>query len=153
MTTDIQAGPLPQAAPTDEHHPGPLKRASRLNRAASAVLAWRTRRADSRAAAAAAAAGPIEPGPLPQAAPDDEHHPGPLPKTSHPQRVRKSWREKRWERRRRRRFSEEVLGWVLVPTILIAGFWAAKAGLNALGTSPTQLVQGIRAAVSASGKL
>lgn len=95
----------------------------------------------------------IHTGPLPQAAPDDEHHPGPLPASSHPQRVRKGWREKRWERRRRRRFTEEVLGWVLVPVILISGFWAVKAGLSAIGTTPTALIQGIKTAVSASGRL
>lgn len=151
MTTgELQAGPLPQAADDDEHHPGPLKRASNLQRATQSWSAWRARRREARAAAAAA--GPIEPGPLPQAAASDEHHAGPLPQTAHPQRVRKTWREKRWERRRKRRFTEEVLGWILVPIIVVAGFWAAKAGLNALGTSPTALVQGIRAAVSASGK-
>lgn len=152
MTTgEIQAGPLPQAAPDDEHHPGPLRRASRLKQASQAWFAWRARRRETRAAAVTA--GPIAPGPLPQTAPDDEHHAGPLPKAAHPQKVRKTWREKRWERQRKRRFTEEVLGWVLVPVILVAGFWSVKAGLNALGTSPTALVQGIRAAVSASGKL
>ena len=60
-------------------------------------------------------------------------------------RARKSWREQRWERRRRRRFGEEVLGWILVPIILVAGYWSVKAGLNALGTSPTALYQQIRA--------
>lgn len=60
-------------------------------------------------------------------------------------RYKKSWREQRWERRRRRRWAEEVLGWILVPIILICGYWAVKAGLNALGTSPTALYQQIRA--------
>lgn len=63
-------------------------------------------------------------------------------------RQKKSWREQRWERRRRRRWGEEVLGWILVPIILIAGYWAVKAGLNALGTSPTALYQQIRAVAS-----
>ena len=95
--------------------------------------------------------GDIHTGPL-QASGSEEHQAGPLPKATHSYRVRKSWRERRWERRRRRRFTEEVLGWVLVPVILVTGFWAVKAGLNALGTSPTQLIQGIRTAVSASGR-
>lgn len=94
----------------------------------------------------------IHAGPLPQAPPDAEHHAGPLPQSTHPQKVRKTGRERRWERRRKRRVAEEVLGWVLVPAILIVGFWSVKAGLNALGTSPTALVQGFRAAVSASGR-
>lgn len=94
----------------------------------------------------------IHKGPLPQAAPDDEHHPGPLPAATPEQRARKTWREKRWERRRRRRFTEEVLGWVLVPIILISGFWGVKAGLNALGTSPTQLIEGIKTVVTAAGR-
>ena len=43
--------------------------------------------------------GPLEPAaPVPAAPPD-----------------RKTWREKRWERRRRRIWLEEVLAWVLVP--------------------------------------
>ena len=96
----------------------------------------------------------IQTGPLKESSPDDEHRAGPLPKgappqrASAPQRVRKSWREKRWERRRRRRFFEEILGWVLVPIILIATFWAVKAGLNAMGTNFTSLVQGIKTALS-----
>lgn len=106
----------------------------------------------------------IHAGPLPQANEDDEHHvgplrvaaaesehqAGPLPQTVHPQRQRKSWREKRWERRRRRRFMEEVLGWILVPVIVISVYWAAKSGLNAMGTNFTTLFQGIRTAISAS---
>ncbi len=95
----------------------------------------------------------IHAGPLPQASPEDEHHAGPLPQTVHAQRAKKSWREKRWERRRRRRFTEEVLGWVLVPVILLSGFWAVKSGLNAMGTNFTTLVQGIKTALSASGKV
>lgn len=97
-------------------------------------------------------AGDHHVGPLSQADPEGEHHPGPLVQTSHPQRSKKSWREKRWERRRRRRFTEEVLGWILVPLILVTGFWAVKAGLNALGTDFTSLVQGVRTALSAAGK-
>lgn len=95
----------------------------------------------------------IHAGPLAQASPDDDHQAGPLQATPQAQRQRKTWREKRWERRRRRRFTEEVLGWVLVPVILISGFWAVKAGLNAMGTNFTTLVQGVKTALSASGKM
>lgn len=94
----------------------------------------------------------IEAGPLKQASPDDEHHAGPLPKAAAPQqRVKKTWREKRWERRRRRRFTEEVLGWILVPLILLAVYWAGTAALAALGTDLTSLIQGIKTAISGAG--
>lgn len=89
----------------------------------------------------------IHAGPLDQADPEGEHHAGPLPSAKHPQ-AKRSWREKRWERRRRRRFAEEILGWILVPVILIAGYWSVRAGLNALGTSPTALVQQVKTLVS-----
>lgn len=92
-------------------------------------------------------------GPLKESSPDDEHRAGPLSKSKEPPppRVRKSWREQRWERRRRRRFVEEVLGWILVPIILIALYWGVKAGLAALGTDLTSLIQGIKTAVGGSG--
>ena len=63
-------------------------------------------------------------------------------------RAKKTWREQRWERRRKRRFTEEVLGWILVPIIVLSGYWAVKSGLNALGTSPTVLIQNIKTAIS-----
>ncbi len=73
------------------------------------------------------------------------HGVGPLEPAAAPAPVyRKSWREKRWERRNRRRMAEEVLGWVLVPVILIVAFWSLKAFLNALGTSPSALIQGVK---------
>lgn len=62
-----------------------------------------------------------------------------------------SWREKRWQRRRRRKLFEEVLGWILVPIILVALYWAIKAGLNAAGTSPSALIAGIRQLVTGGG--
>jgi hypothetical protein len=58
---------------------------------------------------------------------------------------RKSWREKRWERRHRRVMAEEAIGWVLVPIIVIVAFWGFKALLNGLGTSPSALIQGVKA--------
>ena len=91
-------------------------------------------------------------GPLEQASPEAEHHPGPLPKADCAQRPKRRWREKRWERRRRRRMGEEVLGWIFVPVILLAGYWAMKASLAAFGTNFTALVQGIRVAISSAGK-
>jgi hypothetical protein len=60
----------------------------------------------------------------------------------------KSWREQRWERRRRRRFHEELLGWILVPLIVFGCYWAIDAGLGALGTSPAALFQGIQTIIA-----
>ena len=62
-----------------------------------------------------------------------------------------SWREKRWQRRRRRRLFEEILGWILVPVICVALYWAVRAGLNAAGTSPTAVIQAIKTLVSGGG--
>ncbi|HKG82921.1 MAG TPA: hypothetical protein VKB16_07155 [Beijerinckiaceae bacterium] len=59
-----------------------------------------------------------------------------------------SWREKRWQRRRRRRLFEEILGWILVPVICVALYWGVRAGLNAAGTSPTAVIQAIKTLVS-----
>ena len=69
------------------------------------------------------------------------------------QKQKKSWREQRWERRRKRRVFEEVLGWILVPLILLIAYWAVKSGLSALGTTPSALIQGIRAAIRGGGAL
>jgi hypothetical protein len=69
--------------------------------------------------------------------------PAPAPKLT--------WREKRWQRRRRRKIFEEVLGWILVPIILIACYWAVKAGLNAAGTSPSALIAGVRQLLTGAG--
>ena len=76
---------------------------------------------------------------------DAEAHP------ARPQKHKKTWREQRWERRRRRRMFEEVLGWILVPLIVIATYWGIKSGLAALGTTPTALIQGIKTAISSRG--
>lgn len=64
-----------------------------------------------------------------------------------PDRPKLTHRERRWLRRRRRIVFEEVLGWILVPVILIASYWLVKFLLNALGTSPTALIEGIKQAV------
>jgi hypothetical protein len=62
--------------------------------------------------------------------------------------ARKSWREQRWERRRRRRFHEELLGWILVPLIVFGVYWAVDSTLGAMGTSPAALVQGIQTIIA-----
>jgi hypothetical protein len=71
----------------------------------------------------------------------------PVPHLSPP--LKKSWREQRWERRRRRVWLEEALGWVLVPVIVIGGYLFIDMVLNALGTSPTAIFNGL-ATISSS---
>jgi len=75
-------------------------------------------------------------------------HEGPLDAEPSAPVARKSWREQRWERRRRRRVFEEVLGWIVVPIILLGTYWAITTGLDALGTSPTALIQGVQTVLS-----
>jgi hypothetical protein len=59
--------------------------------------------------------------------------------------ARMSWREKRYQRRRRRVWFEEVLGWVLVPLIVLGCYWALNMGLNAIGMSPAAIMEGVNA--------
>ena len=71
-------------------------------------------------------------------------HEGPLeaaPAITPP--VKKTWREQRWERRRRRIWWEEALAWILVPVIVLGGYYLIDSGLNALGTSPAAIIAGI----------
>ena len=58
-------------------------------------------------------------------------------------RAKKSWREQRWERRRRRLWFEEALAWVLVPAIVVGCYYVVNATLAALGTSPAAIMDGI----------
>ncbi len=60
-----------------------------------------------------------------------------------PAKPRLSWRERRWERRRKRRMAEEILGWILVPIILLGGYGLLVAALGALGTSPGAVIEGL----------
>jgi hypothetical protein len=78
-----------------------------------------------------------------------EIHEGPL-EASHSldAPARQSWREKRYQRRRRRVWFEEILGWVLVPVIVVACYWMIDLGLNAVGTSPAAIMEGIEAIIS-----
>ncbi|MBB4042155.1 hypothetical protein GGR34_003840 [Microvirga flocculans] len=76
-------------------------------------------------------------------------HEGPLPASHHQQAPAKlSWREKRYQRRRRRIWFEEILGWILVPVILFGCYWLLDVGLNALGTSPQAIMEGIEAIIA-----
>ncbi|GGK29940.1 hypothetical protein [Salinarimonas ramus] len=57
-----------------------------------------------------------------------------------------SEREKRWERRRKRHVLEEILGWVLVPVILVGLYWAVIFGLSLLGLTLDDVVAGAQQA-------
>jgi hypothetical protein len=75
-----------------------------------------------------------------------EIHEGPLQAAPNQDASAKlSWREKRYRRRRRRVWFEEIMGWVLVPVILLGCYWFLNIGLNALGTSPAAIMEGIEA--------
>jgi hypothetical protein len=60
-----------------------------------------------------------------------------------PAKPQLSWREKRWERRRKRKFAEEILGWILVPLILVGCYALTVAMLGALGTTPSAVIQAL----------
>jgi hypothetical protein len=53
-------------------------------------------------------------------------------------------KERRWERRRRRHLYEEILGWILVPTILVALYFAGMWLLDLFGTTPEALIDGMK---------
>jgi hypothetical protein len=81
----------------------------------------------------------VQEGPLEQAL---EVHAPAAPQT-------KTWREQRWERRRRRIWFEEILGWILVPVIVLGVYWFIDMVLTALGTSPGAIIEGIKAILAA----
>ena len=62
--------------------------------------------------------------------------------------AKKTWREQRWERRRRRIWLEEMLGWILVPIIVIGTYWLVNVVLQGLGTDVTTIVTGIGSLIS-----
>lgn len=123
-------------APDERPAAPPGKPAPRLRRSWSRM---RFRVGGSLGASTSAAAVPAQPGDLSEEKP------------ARPQRHKKGWREQRWERRRRRRVFEEVLGWIVVPLILISAYWGVKSGLSAVGTTPTALIEGVKTAISSRG--
>lgn len=56
--------------------------------------------------------------------------------------------ERRWARRRRRLWFEELLGWIFVPIILIALYWAVIGIFAIMGTTPEAVISGIRQILS-----
>ena len=78
-----------------------------------------------------------------------EIHEGPLQASqTHDAPAKLSWREKRYQRRRRRVWLEEMLGWILVPVIVLGCYWFLEVGLSALGTSPAAIMEGIEAIIA-----
>lgn len=61
-----------------------------------------------------------------------------------PQKHRLTEKERRWERRRKRYLFEEILGWILVPVILVALYFAAIWVLELFGTTPDALIEGVK---------
>lgn len=53
-------------------------------------------------------------------------------------------RDKRWARRRRRVWLEELLGWVFVPLILIGIYYAVLGVFALVGTTPEAVISGIK---------
>jgi len=73
-----------------------------------------------------------------------EPEPKPEPKQGLEPKQKLSWREQRERRRRRRIWFEEILGWILVPTIIFGCYWLLNVGLAAMGTSPGALMDGFK---------
>ena len=53
-------------------------------------------------------------------------------------------KEKRWQRRRRRHVVEEIIGWIVVPIILVALYFALIGGLALFGLTLDDLMDGLR---------
>jgi hypothetical protein len=64
--------------------------------------------------------------------------------TVQPRRQALTAKERRWERRRKRYIAEEILGWILVPIILVAIYFLALWILDLFGTTPETLIEGIQ---------
>lgn len=59
-----------------------------------------------------------------------------------------AWNEARRERRRKRKRMEEILGWIIVPPLLL-GLWLAGSYLYTAFEEPiTQLVQAVQTIVN-----
>ncbi len=62
----------------------------------------------------------------------------------HPRNQRLTPKEQRWERRRKRHLFEEILGWILVPIILVALYFFVIWLLDLFGTTPDALIEGLQ---------
>ena len=72
-----------------------------------------------------------------------ELHEGPLEASPTIVPAKLSWREQRRNRRRRRVWFEEILGWILVPVIVVGGYWLMEGVLGAVGTSFSAIFNGL----------
>ena len=72
-----------------------------------------------------------------------ELHEGPLEPATPAALAKPTWREQRRNRRRRRVWFEEVLGWILVPVIVIGSYWLVEGMLAAVGTSFSAIFNGL----------
>ncbi|MBZ6076840.1 hypothetical protein [Microvirga puerhi] len=73
-----------------------------------------------------------------------ELHEGPLEAAPTIAKPKSTWREQRRARRRRRVWFEEILAWILVPVIVVGCYWVLELTLNALGTSTSTIIDGVR---------
>ncbi|QFU16682.1 hypothetical protein [Microvirga thermotolerans] len=78
-----------------------------------------------------------------------ELHEGPLEAAPTIAKAKPTWREQRRIRRRRRIWFEEILGWILVPIIVLGCYWAVETAMNAMGTSVSTVVDGVKAILHA----
>jgi len=60
-------------------------------------------------------------------------------------------KERRWQRRRRRHVVEEILGWIFVPIILVALYYALIGGLALFGMTMDDLMDGLRVILAQFG--
>lgn len=63
----------------------------------------------------------------------------PVSKPTPPPRAKLGWRAARRRRREARHRFEELVAWIVVPLILIGLYWGVTAGLDFLGTSPSEV--------------
>lgn len=113
------------------------------------------RREESRARKAAKAShqageDAIEDAP-PYEAAFDEVNEAPLARHGAPRRAPLTERERRWQRRRRRHVWEEILGWILVPIILIGLYFGTIGLLAALGYTVEDVVEAVRTLMQTLG--
>lgn len=161
------AAPMPQAPPRmprnmhkqaahddDSRLPPWLRRTAALVSAgaASAVAtghagiarlrARRSEKARERARLEAArAADAVDSGPYPQES-GNPANPEMRPARQPGQKL--TAKERRWQRRRRRHVVEEIAGWILVPIILIALYYALIGGLALFGLTLDDLMDALR---------
>ncbi len=94
---------------------------------------------------------PVPDGPHPDAppVPARKSPPGKAPRKSRaprpdtPPKKHKTMRMARRERRRRRVWFEELVGWIFVPVILVALYWAGTGLLSIFGKNPQEVWDGL----------